>query len=172
MVVAGPSSSPHAHLAGGVRIRRAVLADIDEVMELNLRNLPENYYREFFVYHLENWPDAFIVAEAPDGRLVGYIMSRVETGIGYLTKFITNKGHVISIAVDPPYRRRGIAQALLTTSMKAMKEKYGGKEVFLEVRVSNTPAIKLYEKLGFKKIKRIIAYYSDGEDAYIMAKPL
>lgn len=159
-------------VVGGVRLRRAVLSDIDEVMEINRRNLPENYYREFFTYHLETWPDAFLVAEAPTGELVGYIMSRVERGFGFFNRLMVQKGHVISIAVDAPYRRRGIGRGLLLGSMRAMKEKYGGKEVYLEVRVSNEPAIHLYERLGFKKVKRVIGYYSDGEDAYIMARPL
>ena len=157
---------------GRIRLRRATLTDLDQVIELNLRTLPENYFRDFFIYHLEQWPEAFVVAEEPGGAIVGYIMARVETGLGYIHRFITQKGHVISIAVDPAYRRRGIGRALMLESMKAMKERYGGKEVFLEVRVSNEPAIRLYEKLGFKKVKRVISYYSDGEDAYIMARPL
>ena len=49
---------------------------------------------------------------------------------------------------------------------------YGAKEAFLEVRVSNTPAIELYKKMGFE-IKRVERrYYVDGEDAYVMARKL
>jgi len=170
VVMVGGGSGPVQ--GEGFRVRRAVLSDIDAVIDLNLRTLPENYYREFFVYHLEMWPDAFLVAESPEGRIVGYIMSRVETGWGFFSRLLTQKGHVISIAVDPGYRRRGIGESLLKHAMRALKEKYRGTEVFLEVRVSNTPAIRLYEKLGFKRVKRLIGYYSDGEDAYIMARPL
>jgi len=53
-----------------------------------------------------------------------------------------------------------------------LKNYYDTTEVYLEVRVSNTPAISLYEKLGFRVVGRIPRYYSDGEDAYIMARPL
>jgi len=53
-----------------------------------------------------------------------------------------------------------------------MKNVYDAKEVYLEVRVSNTPAIRLYEKLGFKIVKVLEGYYSDGENAYLMAREL
>jgi ribosomal-protein-alanine N-acetyltransferase len=49
---------------------------------------------------------------------------------------------------------------------------YNAKQAFLEVRVSNMPAISLYKKLGFKVTRTIHGYYSDGEDAYVMSKEL
>ena len=48
----------------------------------------------------------------------------------------------------------------------------GCKEAYLEVRVSNIPAISLYEKLGFRKESVINGYYRDGEAAYLMVKDL
>ncbi len=53
-----------------------------------------------------------------------------------------------------------------------MKRFYGAEEVYLEVRVSNTPAINLYKKLDYRVVDLIKGYYHDGEDAYIMARPL
>ena len=50
-----------------------------------------------------------------------------------------------------------------------MKEEYGAPEFILEVRLSNTAAIAMYEKHGYKKIKSLNAYYRDGEDAFMMA---
>lgn len=99
-------------------------------------------------------------------------MNRVERGIGYLKKFIIKKGHVVSIAVLEEFRGQGIGRTLMLLGMEAMRKHYGAKEVYLEVRVTNTPAIRLYEKLGFVKVKRITGYYSDGEDAFVMAKEL
>jgi ribosomal-protein-alanine N-acetyltransferase len=46
------------------------------------------------------------------------------------------------------------------------------EEVYLEVRVSNSAAIKMYEKLNFKVKSRLKSYYRDGEDAYLMALEL
>jgi ribosomal-protein-alanine N-acetyltransferase len=50
--------------------------------------------------------------------------------------------------------------------------KYNASECYLEVRVSNHPAIELYKKLGFKKTKRNSGYYLNGEDAWVMATPV
>ena len=55
--------------------------------------------------------------------------------------------------------------------MNALKE-YSATECFLEVRVSNEPAIMLYDNLGFVKAKRNTRYYMDGEDAWVMAAPI
>ena len=56
----------------------------------------------------------------------------------------------------------------MVDSMKAMAER-GAKEIYLEVRVSNFPAINLYRKLGYEVVRRIRGYYADGEDAYVMS---
>ncbi len=156
---------------GDVVIRRAVESDIPSVILVNQLSLPENYPEYFFYMHLNNWGEAFYVAE-DKGRIVGYIMPRIETGFGFFSHFIVKKGHVVSIAVLEGYRRRGIATRLMEKSMESMRERYGAKEVYLEVRVANEPAIRLYEKLGFEKIKVIKNYYSDGMDAYLMARRL
>ncbi len=49
---------------------------------------------------------------------------------------------------------------------------YGSSEAFCEVRVTNEPALALYKKVGFSIRKRISRYYYDGEDAFLMARPL
>ena len=61
--------------------------------------------------------------------------------------------------------------SLMTRAMEAMKKYYGAEEYYLEVRVSNEPAIRLYKKLGFNVVKVLQGYYLDGEDAYLMARP-
>lgn len=100
-------------------------------------------------------------------------MCRVEQGIGYSPinkgRWV-KKGHIVSIAVIPEARRKGIGTALMLHVMKTLKEDYNVDEYYLEVRVSNIAAIRLYEKLGFKRIKVIKGYYLNGEDAYLMAK--
>jgi ribosomal-protein-alanine N-acetyltransferase len=58
----------------------------------------------------------------------------------------------------------------MVEALRRLKEFYKVNEVYLEVRVSNEPAIRLYEKLGFRKVQRIRFYYLDGEDAWLMAK--
>ncbi|AEB96029.1 MAG: ribosomal protein S18-alanine N-acetyltransferase [Saccharolobus sp.] len=154
-------------------IRNARADDIDSIIRINRLALPENYPYYFFVEHVRDWGEAFFVAVV-DSEIVGYIMPRIETGFSNLRSFIplVKKGHVVSIAVLEEFRRRGIGKRLLLSSMEKMKEIYGAEEVYLEVRVSNIPAISLYEKLGYKKVKLLKHYYADGEDAYLMATSL
>jgi len=152
-------------------VRNATYEDLPQIIRINMEALPENYPEYFFIFHLDNWGKAFFVAEV-EGKVVGYIMNRIETGLGFTRKLIVKKGHVVSIAVLEGFRRMGIGEELMKKGMESMKNDYGAKEVYLEVRVSNEPAIRLYEKLGFKKIKVIEGYYSDGENAYVMAAPL
>jgi ribosomal-protein-alanine N-acetyltransferase len=150
-------------------VREAAMKDLNDVITINRRVLPENYPSWFFVEHLEQFPKAFIVAEV-DRRVVGYVMSRVEYGWSNFVKGKpVRKGHIVSVGVLPETRRLGIATVMMLRAIKAMKAYYGAAEVYLEVRVSNTPAISLYEKLGYKVVGRIPKYYSDGEDAYLMA---
>lgn len=151
-------------------IREAIRTDISEVMNINRICLPENYPPYFFIQLQSNYSKAFLVAEK-EGKIVGYIMCRVEYGRTSFGFRLIKKGHVVSIAVLPEHRRQGIGTNLLLNAENALKD-YGAKEVILEVRVSNIPAIKMYEKIGYKKVKVLKSYYSDGEDAYLMAKKL
>lgn len=156
----------------GYTIRKARKEDVPTVMYINKVSLPENYPEWFFEEHLERWGEAFFVAEV-DGKVVGYVMSRVEYGAPFVVEgTFVKKGHIVSIAVLEQYRRRGIGRSLMEHALKALKEVYDCKEVYLEVRVSNEPAIRLYERLGFRKVRIIPMYYLDGEDAYLMAREL
>ncbi|MCX8168795.1 MAG: ribosomal protein S18-alanine N-acetyltransferase [Candidatus Methanomethylicia archaeon] len=151
-------------------IREVALKEIPKVMEINRKCLPENYTQSFFLQHYKKFPKAFLVADV-NNEVVGYVMCRVEYGISNFRFAFVKKGHIISIAVLPEYRRVGIGYNLMIKSMEALKN-YGATEVYLEVRVSNYPAIRLYEKLNYKIVNKIIGYYADGEDAYVMAREL
>jgi len=153
------------------KLRKFTPKDLERVIYINRTCLPENYIDQFFIDLYERFPETFIVAEV-DGEIAGYIMCRIEVGLSNfgLGGFI-KKGHIVSIAVLPQYRRRGIGYALVSKAMEGMRF-YDVKQCFLEVRVSNLPAINLYKKLGFKISKIIRGYYSDGENAYLMTREL
>ncbi|MCS7095603.1 MAG: ribosomal protein S18-alanine N-acetyltransferase [Nitrososphaerota archaeon] len=145
--------------------------DLDRVVYINRTCLPENYIDQFFLDLHERFPETFIVAEVDD-EIVGYIMCRIEMGLSnYGLGGFIKKGHVVSLAVMPQYRRMGIGYALVYKAMEGMRV-YNAKQCYLEVRVSNIPAINLYTKLGFKIARVIRGYYSDGEDAYLMTRNL
>ncbi len=149
------------------KIRECREEDLEEVISINKKCLPENYASIFFEEMREKYPDLFYVAEV-DGRIVGYIMCREETAGFDLPRLrAKRRGHVISIAVLPEYRRRGIGRSLLAKALDSMKARKL-EECVLEVRVSNTAAINLYRKLGFEIVSQIPFYYMDGEHAYLM----
>jgi ribosomal-protein-alanine N-acetyltransferase len=146
-------------------------SDLEGVMNINRQCLPENYSPHFFINLFKRFPATFIVAEL-NGKLVGYIMCRIETGIpSFKLLGITKKGHVISIAVLSDYHRKGVGYSMIQEATNSMTT-YGAKECYLEVRESNMAAVRLYKKLGFEIARTIRNYYADGEDAYLMAKPL
>ena len=177
----------------GFIIRKAKVEDLPSVMLVNMRSLPENYWYGFFLSILNEWGESFFVAEIDD-TIVGYSMSRVEYtidpvllgvyneleegSVGIIDKMKhmfsapTRVGHLISIAVLEEYRGRGIGSTLLQHTIDAMKNVYKVASIYLEVRVSNIGAIKLYEKFGFKKARIVREYYRDGEDAYVMVLKL
>ncbi len=153
----------------GYRIRPFKPEDLEEVERINRVFLPENYPSYFFIENYRRFPNSFLVAEDNDGNVVGYVMCRVESY--YARDQTILLGHVLSIAVSKKHRRKGIGKALMERAEKGLKG-YGADAVYLEVRVSNEPAIKLYDDLGYKKLGIIPAYYADGEDAYLMYKML
>jgi ribosomal-protein-alanine N-acetyltransferase len=152
-------------------LRKFTPDDLQNVMRLNREALPENYTDYFFMDLHERFPATFIVAEE-DHTIVGYIMCRIEVGLSNLgLGGLIRKGHVVSIAVLPRARKRGIAQALINTAIEGMRS-YKAKLCYLEVRVTNDAGINLYKKIGFEVSRTIHGYYSDGEDAYVMSKKL
>jgi ribosomal-protein-alanine N-acetyltransferase len=148
-------------------IKRCNLDDLDGVIKVNEEELPEDYPYFFYKSILDNYPESFLLAQNEQGKIVGYIMWRVEKSPSFDSLRYINKGHLVSIAVSQDYRKRGIAKSLLTHSMQAIK-KYKIHEYVLEVRVSNYNAIKLYEKFQFQIANIKKNYYRDGENAYYM----
>ena len=153
------------------KLRKFVPDDLQSVMQINRVCLPENYTDFFFIDLNQRFPETFIVAEE-NGKVIGYIMCRIEVGLSnYGFGGLIRKGHVVSIAVLPESRRKGVAQAVINRALEGMQY-YKAKQCFLEVRVTNEAGISLYKKLGFEITRTINGYYSDGEDAYVMTKRL
>ncbi len=92
--------------------------------------------------------------------------------MGYLGLwYMVDEAHIVAIATHPAYRRRGIGERLLARALELARER-DAKTVTLEVRVSNEPAQRLYEKYGFRRVGLRPRYYTDnGEDALIMTTP-
>ncbi|MGA2199567.1 MAG: ribosomal protein S18-alanine N-acetyltransferase [Nitrososphaerales archaeon] len=157
--------------AGDHSVRHCGPEDIPSVINVNMVTLPEHYSDYFYYDILKDFPSTFLLAEE-GGKVVGYIMCRIEYGLSMTKRFgLAKKGHIISVAVLEAFRSRGIGSMLIKEALEEVR-KSSGKECYLEVRTTNKGAIELYEKLGFKTSSTLHGYYKDGESAYTMAMPL
>src|ERR671924_312563 len=156
---------------GDYVIRRCEASDLQAVIDINMTALPEHYSDYFFESILRELPEAFILAEL-NNKIVGYIMCKIEFGFSNFRKLgFVKKGHVVSVAVLEEHRGKSIGTALMVEGINGVMHRKAD-EIYLEVRVSNTSAIKMYQKLRFEIKSRLRSYYRDGEDAYLMALEL
>jgi ribosomal-protein-alanine N-acetyltransferase len=107
-----------------------------------------------------SFPDIVRLKAVEDGEMVGFVAGDPRPSNGF--------AWIATIGVDPRYQRRGIGRALL----RACEQQLRLPSVRLTVRMSNGPAIRLYEQEGYRTIDIWKNYYNDGEDGVIMEKPL
>lgn len=102
---------------------------------------------------------------------------RVDTAEGSIAGFVfvvinpNGAAHITTLGVAPEHRRRGVAAMLLEHLHKMLIEK-GITTIVLEVRVSNTSAQNLYLNAGYSVLQRVVKYYNNGEDGYLMLRSL
>lgn len=144
---------------------RFVSKDEAEILtEIHAECFPRYWNRQAFTdfFAVKN---TFAKLVECDGKAVAMMVYRVAY----------DQADVLTVAVRPAFRKVGIAKKLVTDALTHCAE-LGVEKLFLEVEVGNDPAIKLYEKLGFKHISRRKLYYQqlDGSltDALVMAKKL
>ena len=151
-----------------VSIRRATVEDLLKMQQTNLLCLPENYQYKYYIYHYLSWPSLLHVAEDHNGKIVGYVLAKLEDED---IKQGEIQGHITSISVLRTYRRLGVASKLMNHAINMMQEYFEADYVSLHVRVSNRPALHLYHNnLGFEVRGVEKEYYADKEDAYKMRK--
>jgi peptide alpha-N-acetyltransferase len=92
--------------------------------------------------------------------LIGVIICKLEPH-----RSGTFRGYIAMLAVQSPHRGKGIASNLVRLAIDAMTAR-GADEVVLETEVSNTASLKLYERLGFLRSKRLHRYYLNGNAAF------
>ncbi|HET9957494.1 MAG TPA: GNAT family N-acetyltransferase [Polyangiaceae bacterium] len=81
---------------------------------------------------------------------------------------VADEAHLIDLAVDPAFRRRGVARALLRHLISSSLRQ-GLRLIALEVRSGNDPAIRLYRAFEFEEVGERRGYYADGEDARLFS---
>ena len=94
------------------------------------------------------------------------------SGDGFiLVRVVADETEILSIAVSPDRRQRGLASRLLEQACHRATGQ-GAARIFLEVAAANLPARKLYEKYGFREVGQRKAYYEDGDDALVLSAVL
>ena len=142
-----------------IRIERADVTCIGEIRELEELCFATPWSIEALYEDICVNKNSYFVLKA-DGKIVAY-------GGMWI---IIDEAHITNICVHPDYRARGFGQKLMQHMIRYARSQ-GVEGMTLEVRVSNAPALHMYNKLGFKLAGRRKKYYSDtGEDAYIMWK--
>ncbi len=143
-------------------IRFATEADINFLCNLEEDLFPSDCWNEKqFLYELKENPFSKLVVEEENGEILGYC----DLWITY------EQAQIANIAVNRESQRKGIGQKLMDWMVHESIQNEC-ENLTLEVRVSNQPAISLYEKNGFIQVSKRKAYYSNGEDAYLMIKPI
>jgi [ribosomal protein S18]-alanine N-acetyltransferase len=139
-----------------LEIRRLSYPDLPQVIGIERRVFPTPWSLAMFVLELSK-SSGICLAAVRDGRLVGYLIcSRYDT-----------VWHIMNIAVDSDQQRMGLASALLVELYERVEDP--AARFTLEVRRSNSVAIHLYEREGFRAAGMRRRYYQDnGEDALVM----
>ena len=142
-----------------VKIRFMEKGDLDAVESIEVASFGEHHWsRESFANELNNGYARYFVALNEADEVIGYM------GMWH----ILDESHFSTISVSPAYRGKSVGEALFNRLVVYCYENMI-KYITLEVRVSNMPAQKLYEKYGMKSLGTRKGYYQDNnEDAYIM----
>lgn len=137
---------------------------LDEIARIERENFPCPWKREYFKEELFmpcRYNIVMLLKEEEKTKIIGYLFSH----------YTPEELHIAKIATDRLYQRRGVSSAMMDKCISFCRLKKINF-VSLEVRVSNLPAIKFYEKYNFEKIYVRKKYYPDGEDAYFMMASL
>lgn len=142
-----------------VAIRPLLVGDLDAVLAIETSSFTSPWPRDGFLRDIQLNPNAHCHAAVEGEELVGYIDYWV----------VGSEAQVATVAVHPQRRRRGIGEQLMRFALDDMAAR-GVGIVTLEVRVGNTHAQALYERLGFRPLGTRKRYYQDNhEDAVVMA---
>jgi len=142
-------------------VRRAKREDLPRIHDVERDSFRRPYPPYLIDLLFEENQETFFVAELDD-RVVGYSVASIEA---------RNTGHVVSVAVSPDTRRRGIGEALIQRLIEELR-KIRVSLIKLEVERDNVTAQNMYKKLGFGLSHIIKSYYENGSDALVMTLAL
>ncbi|SCW03706.1 LAFE_0G16424g1_1 [Lachancea fermentati] len=153
-----------------VRYRQLNISDNNElrhVQRLIDADLSEPYSVYVYRYFLNQWPElCYLAFKGDDTTPIGCVVCKSEQHRGARLR-----GYIGMLAVAKEHRKKGIAKRLVTIAIEHM-QKTGCDEVMLETEVENVAALRLYEGLGFIRLKRMFRYYLNQGDAFKLILPL
>lgn len=144
------------------RYRPMLKSDVDEIMAIETVNFSFPWTRGNFIDSLNSGYSCWVLET--HGEIIGYAVIMM----------VLDEVHLLNISVSQAYQGKGIGRELLAYVMQVGRE-HGGLNMFLEVRVSNTRAIALYENMGFNEMAVRRNYYpahQGREDAILMGLAL
>jgi len=161
-----------------VKITLATKVDISQILEIEKEAFSPPWTHNALLNELSKDDSYFIIAKENTTKLSSIVepspaCRAQHTILGFaLMRQVGDDGELLKIATDKTARRKGVGDLLMTAVLDKAKSN-AFPSVFLEVRSSNTAAIRLYEKHGFKTIRIRKDYYTDPiEDAVILVKPV
>ncbi len=136
--------------------------DIDQVMAIEQESFSIPWTRNLFLSEFRSPKVSTLMVAMSD--------TAIRTVIAYLIYWhVGDEMHILNLAVTPSCRRQGVARKLVLAAIRRAHKK-GARRAYLEVRISNTSAMKLYAALGFTGISVRRDYYdAPVEDAVVMA---
>ncbi|MCE2416400.1 ribosomal protein S18-alanine N-acetyltransferase [Candidatus Poribacteria bacterium] len=136
------------------------LCDLQEIIKIENECFEDPWSETYYALSLKRPRSSeHFYAARHENSIVGYIVFSI----------LHEEAHILNLAVPVAYRRQGIAKYLLTSALK-MIQAHDGREVFLEVAVSNLPAQYLYRQFGFRICGTRKNYYGRSKDAYVFRK--
>jgi ribosomal-protein-alanine N-acetyltransferase len=142
----------------GLSIDTASLRDVRQVMQLERACFGKDAWPILDIMGALVWPGGVRLKAMLRKRIIGLVIAE-PAGSGGVSMITT-------IGVDPAFRRRGIASALLSRC----EELLPGGRIRLTVRADNSAAIRLYERFGYAYQNRLLRYYRDGQAGLVMEK--
>ena len=145
-----------------MKIQHVTLEDLDKIMDLEKKVFKKNAFSEVLMEKLISKNNLFLKLEINNkkNRLIGFII---------VIKDREDQGNIINFLINPKFQNKGYGTLLLKKTLGIIQQLEEIKRIVLNVQVSNSRAIKLYEKFNFRKNPRKIEnYYKSGESAFLM----
>jgi ribosomal-protein-alanine N-acetyltransferase len=145
-----------------ISIRRAIPEDLKAILRIEVKSFAcDAWNRDQFLDYLAQPKRTVFLVATINGIVIAY-------AIGWHS---ASRAEIDSIAVSPANRDKGVAIVLLRRVLNSLRRR-GLPAVSLNVRLDNHSAIRLYQKLGFERARRISGYYEDGAPALRMRRML